>query len=185
LKLSKKEVARRELATAIRLFVADGDPVSIHVLASAASAIIRPIGKAGQQKTWREEFRDRVIPEYQDSVESLLDEPFNFMKHGARDPESTLAFHPDANPVLLLMVCYDYEIVFKERFIELAIFIAMMASLHPEFFHKKSDAFDKLVLSASTLAGTPVVDLESAAKALAEYDRTARYCAEWGIALPT
>jgi hypothetical protein len=45
LRLTKLDVARRQLQTAITLWFTDGDPVSIHTLAFAAYEIIHVISK--------------------------------------------------------------------------------------------------------------------------------------------
>ncbi len=75
IKLTKKEVVRRELGTAIRLFVTGGDPVAVYVLASAAAAILHGVGKANAKETWRTAFFDLIQDDFHDAVEELLDEP--------------------------------------------------------------------------------------------------------------
>ena len=45
MQLSKLEAARRQLETAIKLYFADGDDVSIHSLVAAAYALLRDINE--------------------------------------------------------------------------------------------------------------------------------------------
>lgn len=45
MRLEKLEAARRQLETAIKLYFADGDEVSIHTLGAAAYALIQDINK--------------------------------------------------------------------------------------------------------------------------------------------
>ena len=184
LKLTKKDVVRQELRTAIRLYILGGDPVAIHVLASAASAIMRPIGESMNTDTWRVLFLDIIHDEYRDDAATLIDESFNFMKHGGKDADQTISFNPEVNSALLLLLCRDFLNIFQESFVEIGVLLVMMTSTHAELFNKEmNDTFRNMADMARNLAGADVVDRATAARALAEYDRVVRFAAKEGIDL--
>jgi hypothetical protein len=47
IKITKLEAARRQLVTAIRIYFADGDPISTHTLAAAAFEILDDLDNHG------------------------------------------------------------------------------------------------------------------------------------------
>lgn len=183
--LTKKDVAQRELATAIRLFVNGGDPVAIYVLASAAAEVMGPIGRGAFKETWRVAFLDRIKDEFRDAAEDVLDEPFNFMKHGASDPEAELRrFNPAANEIFLLLLCRDFGAVFGETFVEAIVYLALQADEHPDLIKDPDHAsFAKMLESVRGLAGTDHLDLASASRAIARFEETVSLAATLGIDL--
>ena len=124
------------MAAAIRLFLDDGDPVAVHLLASAAAAIAFSVGEATGRDSSRRLSLDHIKDEYQDAFRYVLDEAYNFMKHGAKDPDATLTtFSPSSNELLLAFNCNDWRRVFDgEVFIEVAVFNAYLAQSQPSFF---------------------------------------------------
>jgi hypothetical protein len=49
MKLSKLDVARRQLETAITLYFHESDPVSIHTLTAAAHGVLRDLSRVHEQ----------------------------------------------------------------------------------------------------------------------------------------
>lgn len=100
-KITKIDVARRQIDQAIRLFFDGGDTVSIHTIASAAAQVVadlgRPLGlgftrnKAVIKAVRWKEFR-QLITEYE-----------VFFKHADQnpDPNATLDFHPEMSELTL------------------------------------------------------------------------------------
>ena len=175
IKLTKQDVVRRELATAIRLFVTGGDPVAVYVLASAASGIINPAGQAKNVDTWRVEYLDYIKDEYREAAEHMLDEPFNFMKHGKRDlSEELTTFSPLINNTLLFMLCRDYWRIYRATFPELVVYMTLQIALEPKLV-KNDDlgVFARWRESVEGLAGTAQLDLNAAAAALTKFDEVA------------
>lgn len=184
IRLTKKDVVRRELATAIRLFVGGGDPVAIHVLASAASAVLQPIAEAKGHLTGRSAFLDIYIKdEYRREAELLVDEWFNYMKHGARDPDAELnTFNPEINKMLLFLLCRDYMMVFREIFSEAAVFMATLGSIEPRFLvAREQPAFLKLVEGVKKLARTNELSWDTAKEAFRVIDEATEGAAALGI----
>jgi hypothetical protein len=91
LRINKIDAARRQLETAIELFLEDKDIVSIHALASGARGILLDIART---RALPEGFLQFVKPEYRKEVDAVLKEPQNFFKHGGRDPNEEFIYPP-------------------------------------------------------------------------------------------
>ncbi|MGZ5201061.1 MAG: hypothetical protein ACXWC4_14935 [Telluria sp.] len=99
--VSKIDAARRQLQTAIDLWISDCDPVSVHTLAYAAHQIVHDLNRANKGPHLlldapfvREEMRREVI--------EVIKRDANFFKHadnrGGRRPEPrSIDFSPDVN----------------------------------------------------------------------------------------
>jgi hypothetical protein len=101
IKISKLEAARRQVETAIRIYFANGDPVSIHTLAAASLQILVDLDKKG---TLWDFIETQVKPEHVSEVKKLFAEAENFFKHAERDPDKILEF-PLAEPEVFLWKC--------------------------------------------------------------------------------
>ena len=109
-KVSKLDAARRQLRTALRLFLQESDSVSIHTLAAASHEILRTLIKAkGGGSLIRDS--DFIKPEYQKEYEKHINRPRNFFKHADRDPNEVLEF-PSGGNVFDLYDCVvmDYKL---------------------------------------------------------------------------
>lgn len=125
LKISRRDVAKRELVHAIQLHFDEGDPVVIHLLAFAARDVCAPIVKATGRQTFAETVEQMVKPEFLKAWRENLRVPYNFFKHGGADPDKELRyFDPVANDMLLLEVCADYRSAFDVTEKEMLVFQA-------------------------------------------------------------
>src|SRR5207302_11289143 len=79
-KVSKIEAAHRQLRTAIALWSADGDAVSIHTLAFAAYQIIHDLNRKAKGPPLLLDAA-RIRPEYKDALIRAIKESANFFKH--------------------------------------------------------------------------------------------------------
>jgi hypothetical protein len=96
--VSKLDAAKRQVRQAIKLWFANGDPVSIHTLLYAAVDIIHHLhGRAtGKRLFFANDALQRANPAV---VRAVRDWP-NFFKHGRFDPDKVLLFNPNANLIL-------------------------------------------------------------------------------------
>jgi hypothetical protein len=96
--VSKIEAAQRQVDTAIKLWFADGDPVSIHTLLYAAVDIVHGLhGRVTGKRLFFENDAMKGIP---GMIQIVKDWP-NFFKHGRRhELDRVLRFNPNANLVL-------------------------------------------------------------------------------------
>lgn len=109
--VSKLDAARRQLETAIRLYLANGDPVSIHTLTAASYNILKDLNKnrGGPPLVMKEVVLDIVREEYRKEVRDLINAAENFFKHADRDHESTLDFSPNLSETLIQEACSVYR----------------------------------------------------------------------------
>lgn len=130
--MTKQNVASDQLATAIWLWANQWDPVSVHVLASAAAEIIAVLHKAKGGMPIRSLMIDNMTGEYRDQVAYALSEAFNFMKHGAKDPEAVLVFNPAESEWVIYAACVDYLAAFGVASPEALLFLVYMTDQRPE-----------------------------------------------------
>lgn len=101
--IGKLDAARRQLETAIRLWFAGGDPVSVHTLAYAAYEIIHAVSKKRNPSRSPLLFDSSVIKEEKRHIwASHLKEHGNFFKHGNNDPDGLINFRPGITDFFLL-----------------------------------------------------------------------------------
>lgn len=104
-RITKLDAAKRQLKTAIQLFLEERDPVSIHTLTEASREILRTLlRKKGDISKLEQVERDRIKPEYWRDFRKAIDEAKNFFKHADRNPSGTLEFRP-AYTAYLLFEC--------------------------------------------------------------------------------
>jgi hypothetical protein len=101
-RLTKLEGARRQVKTAVRMFLEERDDVSIYTLACAAQDVLRGLLKArgAEEASF---IKDTIIikPEYYRDYLSIINAPQNFFKHADRDPHETIEFLPQLVPFVL------------------------------------------------------------------------------------
>lgn len=101
--LTKLEAARRQLRTAIELWFADADPISIHALAYASHEILHRIYR---KRGLSDLLFDTVAikDEYRSEFAQTLKQSANFFKHANKEDENeTRTFKLAANDLFLLM----------------------------------------------------------------------------------
>lgn len=97
MRLSKLDVARREVEYSIRLFFSSGDPTITHLIISSALEILRPLCRVKKISMFFDEMLLKIKPEKIEEVKKRLKDPYNFMKHARKDPEETIEFFPASN----------------------------------------------------------------------------------------
>jgi hypothetical protein len=108
--LTKLDAARRQLVTAVHLYVADEDAVAIHTLTEAAHQILMNLkGRQGEPT-----LKERVIglastPEQAGEIQRALNAPRNFFKHADSDGDRTLDFKPSQTYLYLASACWLYR----------------------------------------------------------------------------
>jgi hypothetical protein len=106
LRISKLDAARRELETAVRLYFAEADPISIHTLAAAAHQVLVDLNrKRGGPPSFTEAGLQLVRPERRKEALKRLNEAANFFKHADSDPQGVLHFKAALTEMLLFDAC--------------------------------------------------------------------------------
>jgi hypothetical protein len=111
--LNKLDAACRQLNTAILLWFAEGDPVSIHTLACSAYQIVHDIN---QHQHGPDLLYDSLIFEdkYRKDVINRLKAAYNFFKHADKDPSGIIEFDPVVTDAFMLFTSGGMEILGKQ-----------------------------------------------------------------------
>lgn len=106
--LTKLNVARRQLAVAIRLFFDGRDPVSVYTLATNAWEIVDVLCENRGVDSLSKQSREN-IPVGKLLKRDYINRPFrNFFKHADNDPEGTVGgFSDDENDHILILAVED------------------------------------------------------------------------------
>jgi hypothetical protein len=132
IQLTKFEVSRRQLVTAIRLFFANEDSVSVCTLTHAAGQILDDLCK--HQKKIR--IRDQMAQANGTSVKNINDiigYVRNFFKHADNDPEADLSDFSDIdNDHLLMITTCDFETLASTKPMEIQLFQLWYFAVHPD-----------------------------------------------------
>lgn len=104
--MTKEAVACGQLKTAIRLWFEEGDPVSIHTLASAAHEVVHALFR---QKGLSGLMYDSPLirdNEERQRWSAHIKKPFNFFKHGRYDTVGAVeVFNTDLSTLLMMACC--------------------------------------------------------------------------------
>lgn len=132
LTLDKATVARRQLATGIRLQFGAGDPVSIFTLAANGWEIIDTLCRLEDVSSFSNDMREH-IPESKDLKRDYVNSPFrNFFKHADHDPEvvATGVREIDCDHMLYLGT-EDYIRLRRRSPIEFQVFQLWYLAIYP------------------------------------------------------
>ena len=139
MKLDKTEIARRQLGTALALFLEDSDPVSVHTLACAGCEIAEYLtDKAGEKP-----FSTHALATFLDlkigEIRQLQNQYWNAFKHARtrggierEDRELLERFGDEVNDHTLFIGWYDYQQAVRTLPIEAQIFQMWYFALYPE-----------------------------------------------------
>lgn len=100
-KVTKLDVARRQLDEAILMFYEKRDTVSIHALASGASQVLADLCKHRGIPAWTRS-KDMVKPGRWKEWRAAVTKFEAFFKHADTDPNDTCDFHPEITPLFLI-----------------------------------------------------------------------------------
>lgn len=108
--ISKLDAARRQLETAIKLYFADLDSVSIHTLTCASHEILFQIGREKKiSSIIRHKFKELIKEEKFGYVMVEFDKIANFFKHGSDGARKQLTFNPKFTELWLWDSCLMYQ----------------------------------------------------------------------------
>lgn len=133
LPVTKLDAAVRQLETAITMWFADGDPVSICTLSSAAHEIIDSLNTGFGGSPTMLQGRN-IYPEKRDLALALLRMAPNFFKHGGKDPNETHFFAVKGQVAILAdaVATYNSWKIGKRPIFE--VFTGWLLLESPEFF---------------------------------------------------
>jgi hypothetical protein len=130
--ITKLDAARRQLDTAIQLFFANGDFVSIHALAYAAYTLTRNLcDKTNNPASFTRWVKETIVPEQHEQLFAALSTAGNFFKHADRDPKRQLEYIPEQYDVLLILAVWMYEAITRELTTPMSVFKIWYFLHHP------------------------------------------------------
>jgi hypothetical protein len=146
MKLDKTEIARRQLSTALALFLKDSDPVSVHTLACAGCEIAEYLTR----KAGAEPFNTHVLLTFPDldigKIRRLKNQYWNAFKHAQmrdgierEDSELLERFGDEVNDHTLYVGWHDYMLAVGSLPIEAQIFLAWYCGLYLEKLNPEVD----------------------------------------------
>jgi hypothetical protein len=103
-RLTKLDVARRQLQTALRLYFSHGDLVSAWTLGAAAYNVLRDLSqsKGLPPMMLKGQFPASLPQAVRKALVDRIQAVENFLKHADLDPDAELLFQPDGQIELLL-----------------------------------------------------------------------------------
>lgn len=145
--LDKIEVARRQLGTALALFLDDLDPVSVHTLACAGSEVAEHLTR----KSGAQPFSSHALATFPDldisEIRRLQNQYWNAFKHATtqsgkeRDDHKLFEkFTDEKNDHALFVGWYDYVLAVGTMPIEAQAFQAWYFALYPDKLNPDIDA---------------------------------------------
>ena len=132
MRLTKIEVAEKQLREAIRLFAEGRDPVTVQTVVGAAHQVLTDLAR---KNGFGSVIKDSsyVRPEKKKEWITLVNSAQNFFKHADLDPEAVLDFRPAFTKFLLFDAVEMYLILQKSLFWEGVVFRAWMYVNYPQF----------------------------------------------------
>jgi len=132
LRLSRREICRTEINAAVRLFLIDEDPISAHLLASAATEIMVALsnGRPGVGlNDMRALLKTAGVPsDLSDEVFQGLLHPYNFLKHSSSDFNVENDFSIEYIVVTIYSAVHSYRLLFDDLSAEMTVFYGIVQS---------------------------------------------------------
>jgi hypothetical protein len=141
IRLTRHQVARKELDVAITLLLTGGEPVAINLLAWAAVDVLRGLCEARGEVSFLALFEDHIRPEYHREWRRTLKDHHNFLKHSSKDPERVVEdFRPEAATYPLVVASQDYEKLFETMTFPMHVFRAWFMARNPKIMKPRMAA---------------------------------------------
>src|SRR4030042_3148301 len=129
--LNKQDVAKRQLVTAIQLFFANSDPVSVYTLAANAWEVIDVLCSNNDIDSISDQSRKHT-PKEKDLKRDYVISPYrNFFKHADRDADECLdGFDDQKCDSVIFLGVEDYIRLNKKSPLEFQVFQLWYLSVH-------------------------------------------------------
>ena len=105
--VTKLDAANRQLATAIRLFFENQDPVAVHTLACAAREIYEMHCLKANLTRMFDYVKESNPTHAETELWNVLNVLRNFFKHSGASLDETVEFYDTYNDFMLLSACHD------------------------------------------------------------------------------
>jgi hypothetical protein len=136
--MDKAEVGRRQLGTALHLFLTDLDPVSVHCLACGGAEVAGWLARDASRENF-ETHAETTAGLKPSELRAIRNRHWNAFKHATtrqgkpRDDGLLLAeFRPDANEDFLFIGWYDFSQAGLPTPVEAQVFLTWYYAKHPD-----------------------------------------------------
>lgn len=143
----KAEIARRQIGTALALFIADDDPVSVHCLACGGGELADYLAKAAGETAFSQHALNEFPEMKRNELQTLRNKYWNAMKHASTlngkvrsDNELLSQFDDSHNDHVLFIAWHDYTPATGSMPIEAQVFQAWYFANFPEKLALQVDA---------------------------------------------
>ena len=154
-RITKLQVAQRQIDAGIWMLFRNDDPVAIHTVAMAALRILRDLVKQrGLEHPVDSMIRPGKEKEFWCGVSSFA----NFFKHADRDPDDISdGFREEVNDAVLLLAAFTYyDFLGCQRTEEMEAITAWYITLHPNVLSQDvNPAMQALVLASGEIRSLP------------------------------
>jgi len=130
IRLTKRDVALRQIEAAISLWVTGGDPVAIHTLTGAANRVVCDLLALNGESTTLFDVTGKTKPEARDYWKSLRAAE-DFMKHANEDPPAVMDFNVEATAIYLFDTASGYLRLTQTHNHLLGTFLIRISLLYP------------------------------------------------------
>lgn len=144
--ITKQELARRQLGTALQLFLDDADPVSVHCLACGGSEIADTLAAQVGVVPFKQHALDTHPGLKPGELAFLKNKYWNAMKHSLsrdgkiRDDDALMSdFNDEHNDHILFVGWYDYMTAVRKTPVEAQVFQCWYFANFPEKLAKEFD----------------------------------------------
>lgn len=140
IQLSKLEAAKRQIETAITLFIKNKDAVAIHTLTAASHEILRDLSKKqGKESFVKDGLLKKVRPEFQKRFIIKINEAENFFKHADKDSDKFLEFDAEQTEFLLWDCCWMFQNITNEYSPLILLYRTWFFTKNPDYFEEEKD----------------------------------------------
>lgn len=144
--MDKLQIARRQLGTALDLFLRDLDPISVHCLACGGGEVAETITERAGEESFALHALEVVPDLTRKKLREMRNRYWNAFKHAAdrggfdrKDQEIISEFNDEKNDHVLFLGWYDLSLIMKMMPIEAQAFQAWYFAKHPEKLSEVSD----------------------------------------------
>ena len=131
--ISKADAAKDELTAALEMFMDYKHPLSVHVLAYSAHALLDAMAHATSQgMTISQLIRPDLSKKKKKMLHDKLNASYNFLKHAGRDFNKNFDFNPEQTEWVLLWTVNLFYDVMGYKTALMGCFQLWMCKEHPE-----------------------------------------------------
>jgi hypothetical protein len=132
MKIGKLDAAKRQLVTAVNLFLRNCDPISVHSLAQASREILATLCQINEKDDLATFIADHNSITRRD-VFALANKHRNFFKHADRDPDVLIQDFSDLdNDAIIYTAVHDLKLLTTQIPVECQLFEPWFFATHPE-----------------------------------------------------